>query len=96
MHHLARSRCAEGNSSAYLAELYCGLHLGWTLERMPLMVSRVCLCMMQEGESVVLDPSFREEAAAAGTMTIIINTNSDICAIKKTCGIGTPVLQVCA
>ena len=59
------------------------------------MVSRVCLCMMQEGESVVVDPSFREEAAAAGTMTIVINTNSDICAIKKTCGIGTPVLQVC-
>ena len=52
--------------------------------------------MMQEGESVVLDPNFREEAAAAGTMTIIINTNSDICAIKKTCGVGTPVSQVCA
>ena len=51
--------------------------------------------MVQEGESFVLDPNFREEAAAAGSMTIIINTNSDICAIKKTCGIGTPVLQVC-
>ena len=59
-------------------------------------VSRVGLYMMQEGESVVLDPNFREEAAGAGTMTIIINTNSDICAIKKTCGVGTPVLQVCA
>ena len=91
-----RSNPVEYNCVLASRESVLLLHLGWTSERMPLTVSRVCLYMMQEGASVVLDPELREEAAAAGTMTIIINTNSDICAIKKTCGIGTPVLQVCA
>ena len=43
-----------------------------------------------------MDPSFREEAAASGTVTVIVNTNSDVCAIRKTSGIGIPIAQACA
>ncbi len=51
---------------------------------------------MQAGESIVIDPTFREEAAASGVVTIIVNTNSDICAIRKASGVGIPLAQVCA
>ena len=43
-----------------------------------------------------MDPSFREEAAASGTVTVIVNTNSDVCTIRKTSGVGIPIAQVCA
>lgn len=43
-----------------------------------------------------MDPSFREEAAASGTVTVIVNTNSDVCTIRKTSGVGIPIAQACA
>ena len=52
--------------------------------------------MQQTGESFVIDPSFREEAAASGAVTVIVNTNSDVCTIRKTSGVGIPLAQVCA
>ena len=52
--------------------------------------------VMQAGESIVIDPSFREEAAACGAVTVIVNTNSNVCTVRKTSGVGIPLAQVCA
>lgn len=50
--------------------------------------------IMQAGEAIVIDPSFKEEAAASGEVTIVVNTNGDICTIRKTSGVGIPTAQV--
>lgn len=42
----------------------------------------------------MMDPTFKEEAAASGVVTVIVDTNSDICAIRKTSGVGIPIAQV--
>lgn len=54
-----------------------------------------CTVFMQDGESIVIDPNFKEEAAASGIVTVIVNTNSDVCTIKKTSGVGISTAQVC-
>ena len=50
---------------------------------------------MQDGELLVVDPSLKEEAAAAGELTVVVNTHSDICSLNKTSGAGISMTQVC-
>ncbi len=49
---------------------------------------------MQDGELLVVDPDNREEAAAAGLMTVVVNTHSDICSVRKVSGVGISMAQV--
>ena len=51
---------------------------------------------MQDGELLVVDPSLKEEAAAAGVLTVVVNTHSDICSLNKTSGAGISMTQVSA
>ncbi|XP_031477250.1 exosome complex component RRP45A-like isoform X2 [Nymphaea colorata] len=44
-----------------------------------------------DGELVVIDPTYKEEAVMGGRMTVTINANGDVCAIQKAGGQG--VLQ---
>ncbi|CAN6485794.1 unnamed protein product [Victoria cruziana] len=44
-----------------------------------------------DGEIVVIDPTYKEEAVMGGRMTVTINANGDVCAIQKAGGQG--VLQ---
>jgi len=41
-----------------------------------------------EGNIVVLDPTYKEEAVMGGRMTAIVNSNGDVCAIQKAGGEG--------
>ena len=50
---------------------------------------------MQEGNLVCVDPNLKEEAAAAGSMTAILNTHGEVCAVQKAHGIGLSIHQVC-
>lgn len=68
----------------------------WTLLCVLTQEAAERVVVMQAGEAIVVDPSFKEEAAASGEVTIIVNTNSDVCTIRKTSGVGIPVAQVCA
>lgn len=43
----------------------------------------------------MVDPDSLEEAAAAGLMTVVVNTHDDICTVRKTSGIGISMAQVC-
>ena len=49
---------------------------------------------LQDGNSVLVDPSLEEEAAAAGTLTAVLNSHSEVCAIHKSGGIGLSLPQV--
>ncbi|CAL5227877.1 g10917 [Coccomyxa viridis] len=62
-----------------------------SLHQLPLSTT---FALFGAGESIVIDPTSREEAAASGVVTIIVNTNSDICAIRKASGVGIPLAQV--
>ena len=62
-----------------------------TYSKLP--VWRAC---MQDGELLVVDPSLKEEAAAAGTLTVVVNTHSDLCSLNKTSGAGISITQACA
>lgn len=42
----------------------------------------------------MVDPSLKEEAAAAGVLTVVVNTHSDICSLNKTSGAGISMTQV--
>lgn len=41
-----------------------------------------------------MDPGLKEEAACAGTMTVVVNTHGDVCSLAKTSGAGVPMSQV--
>ena len=43
---------------------------------------------------MVVDPSLEEEAAAAGSMTVIMNAFGELCAVQKTSGIALPTAEV--
>jgi exosome complex RNA-binding protein Rrp42 (RNase PH superfamily) len=53
-----------------------------------------CGFVLQDGELLVLDPNDREEAAAAGAMTVVLNTHSDVCTVRKCSGVGISMTQV--
>lgn len=50
--------------------------------------------MLQDGELLAVDPSEREEAAAEGALTVVLNTHSDVCAVRKCSGVGISMTQV--
>ena len=50
--------------------------------------------MLQDGDLLVVDPNNKEEAAAEGLMTVVVNTHSDICTVRKVSGVGISMTQV--
>ncbi|KAL5661222.1 hypothetical protein ACJX0J_028347, partial [Zea mays] len=61
-----------------------------TIHHMPIVVT---FAYFGEGNIVVLDPTYKEEAVMGGRMTAIVNSNGDVCAIQKAGGEG-PVSSV--
>lgn len=49
---------------------------------------------MQESDLFVVDPSMKEEAAAAGTLTVVMNSHNEVCLVSKSGGLGLSVSQV--
>lgn len=43
---------------------------------------------------MVVDPSLEEEAAAAGSMTVIMNAFGELCAVQKTTGMALTTAEV--
>ncbi|CAN6232725.1 unnamed protein product [Urochloa humidicola] len=56
-----------------------------TIHHMPIAVT---FAYFDEGNIVVVDPTYKEEAVMGGRMTATINSNGDICAIQKAGGEG--------
>jgi len=44
----------------------------------------------------VLDPGFKEEAAQAGRMTVVVNAHKEVCAVQKLDGVPLPSAAVCS
>ncbi|WVZ59597.1 hypothetical protein U9M48_009715 [Paspalum notatum var. saurae] len=57
----------------------------FTIHHMPIAVT---FAYFGEGNIVVLDPTYKEEAVMGGRMTATINSNGDVCAIQKAGGEG--------
>ena len=49
---------------------------------------------LQEGDLVVVDPSMKEEAAAEGFVSVVLNAHNELCLLSKSGGIGLPPSQV--
>lgn len=49
---------------------------------------------MQEGDDLVMDPDRKEEAAAAGEVTVVVNTAGQVCAVQQLGGLGLTLDQV--
>ena len=43
---------------------------------------------LQEGNTIIIDPSLREEAAMLGRVTIMVNPSKEVCAVHKAGGVG--------
>ncbi|CAN6251868.1 unnamed protein product [Urochloa humidicola] len=56
-----------------------------TIHHMPIAVT---FAYFGEGNIVIVDPTYKEEAVMGGRMTATINSNGDICAIQKAGGEG--------
>ncbi|XP_066327656.1 exosome complex component RRP45A-like isoform X1 [Miscanthus floridulus] len=56
-----------------------------TIHHMPIAVT---FAYFGEGNIVVLDPTYKEEAVMGGRMTATVNSNGDVCAIQKAGGEG--------
>uniref|UniRef100_A0A804N9U7 Exosome complex component RRP45B n=1 Tax=Zea mays TaxID=4577 RepID=A0A804N9U7_MAIZE len=56
-----------------------------TIHHMPIAVT---FAYFGEGNIVVLDPTYKEEAVMGERMTAIVNSNGDVCAIQKAGGEG--------
>lgn len=57
---------------------------------------RCFICIVQDGELAVLDPRFKEEAAQAGRMTVVVNAHKEVCAVQKLGGVPLPSAAVCS
>ncbi|KAF5842080.1 ribosomal protein S5 domain 2-type protein [Dunaliella salina] len=44
--------------------------------------------LYEDGSTIAVDPSLREQAAQAGSATVMVNTNKEVCAVHKAEGIG--------
>ncbi|KAL6046303.1 3'-5'-exoribonuclease [Balamuthia mandrillaris] len=62
-------------------------------EPVPLSIHHVPICVtfgfFQQGQYLVVDPSWKEEQVMEGRMTVILNTHKEICGVQK--GGGTPL-----
>uniref|UniRef100_A0A1D1YK24 Protein ECERIFERUM 7 n=1 Tax=Anthurium amnicola TaxID=1678845 RepID=A0A1D1YK24_9ARAE len=61
-------------------------------EPLPLIIHHlpiaVTFAIFHEGNNLVIDPTYREEAVMGGRITVTINSNGDVCAIQKAGGAG--------
>jgi len=55
--------------------------------------AHACHSQPQDGDLVAVDPSLKEQAAQAGSATIMVNTNKEVCAVHKAEGIGLTSTQ---
>jgi exosome complex component RRP45 len=53
-----------------------------------------CLWIRQDGNTVVIDPGLKEEAAMQGRVTIMVNPNKEVCAVHKAGGVGLSSSQL--
>jgi exosome complex component RRP45 len=49
---------------------------------------------LQDGNTLIIDPSLKEEAAMQGSATIIVNPNREVCAVHKAGGVGLSSSQL--
>ena len=49
---------------------------------------------MQDGNTVIIDPGLKEEAAMQGRVTIMVNPNKEVCAVHKAGGVGLSSSQL--
>jgi len=70
------------------------LHNPEDKEPVPLSIHHIPICItlgfFEEGEIMIVDPTFKEEQVMEGRMTITLNSHREICAVQKTGG--TPLL----
>ena len=48
----------------------------------------------QEGNTIIIDPTLKEEAAMLGRVTIMVNPSKEVCAIHKAGGVGISSSQL--
>lgn len=48
---------------------------------------------MQDGETLVVDPSSKEEAAACAAVTVVLNAHSEVLLLQKMGGLGLSLAQ---
>lgn len=67
-------------------------------EPLPLIIHHlpiaVTFAFFGEGDMVVLDPNYKEEAVMGGRMTISMNTHGDVCAVQKGGGVGVSQSEI--
>ena len=56
-----------------------------TLHHLPVAVT---YALFEGGNTIMVDPSFREEAAMQGSLTMIVNSSKEVCAVHKAGGVG--------
>ncbi|GJP86246.1 hypothetical protein CLOP_g16291 [Closterium sp. NIES-67] len=62
-----------------------------TVHNLPLAVT---FAFFNDGNDVVMDPSFKEEAAQAGRCTVLVNAVGDVCSVQKGSGVGVSLNQL--
>ncbi|CAI7925420.1 unnamed protein product [Closterium sp. NIES-54] len=62
-----------------------------TVHNLPLAVT---FAFFNDGNDVVMDPSFKEEAAQAGRCTVLVNAVGDVCSVQKGGGVGVSLPQL--
>eukprot|EP01018_Ginkgo_biloba_P018278 Gb_25376 [translate_table: standard] len=67
-------------------------------EPLPLIIHHlpiaVTFAFFGDGDIVVLDPIFKEEAVMGGRMTVTMNTHGDVCAVQKGGGVGVSQSEI--
>ncbi|KAK9785859.1 hypothetical protein WJX73_009684 [Symbiochloris irregularis] len=54
----------------------------------------VTFALFKEGDDLVMDPLLKEEAAAGGQVTVVVNTAGQVCAVQQLGGLGLSLEQV--
>lgn len=62
-----------------------------TLHHFPLPVT---FALFEDGDTVAVDPTLKEQAACRGQVTITVNPQGEICALQKADGIGLSASQI--
>ena len=50
--------------------------------------------LLQDGDTIVVDPSSKEEAASSASVTVVLNAHSEVCLLHKSGGLGLSLSQV--
>ncbi|KAK9817867.1 hypothetical protein WJX72_003394 [[Myrmecia] bisecta] len=74
------------------------VHSAHVKEPLPLSIHHlplaVTFALFQEGEVLAVDPDLKEEAGAAGRLTVVMNTHQEVCALHKVTGGGVSKEQL--